>query len=185
MTHEDGLRGVAGTEGAAAGGSRDGDGGGAPRAYRVGYAPGVYDLFHVGHLNILRHARARCDYLVAGVVSDEMALLAKGRAPVVPLVERLEIVRSVRHVDAAFVETVPDKVETWRQVRFDVLFKGDDWRGTDKGRKLERDFAAVGVEVVYFPYTVHTSSTLLRRALDVLAEPVRAQPAAEARGTTS
>ncbi|WP_027755939.1 adenylyltransferase/cytidyltransferase family protein [Streptomyces synnematoformans] len=137
-------------------------------AHTVGYAPGVYDLFHVGHLNILRHARSRCDYLVAGVVSDEMAQLAKGRAPVVPLVERLEIVRSIRHVDAAFVETVPDKLETWQQVRFDVIFKGDDWRGTPKGDKLEADFRSVGVEVVYFPYTVHTSSTQLRRALDAL-----------------
>ncbi|MDF3302702.1 adenylyltransferase/cytidyltransferase family protein [Streptomyces tropicalis] len=139
--------------------------------HRVGYAPGVYDLFHIGHLNILRHARSRCDYLVAGVVSDEMAERAKGRRPVVPLPERLEIVRSVRHVDAAFVETVPDKRETWQQVRFDVLFKGDDWRGTEKGERLERDFAAVGVEVVYFPYTVHTSSTLLTRALDALVTP--------------
>lgn len=135
----------------------------------MGYAPGAYDLFHIGHLNILRHARARCDYLVAGVVSDEMAEQAKGRRPVVPLVERLEIVRSVRYVDAAFVETVPDKLQTWRQIRFDVLFKGDDWRGTPKGDRLERDFATVGVEVVYFPYTVHTSSTQLRRTLDVLA----------------
>ncbi|CAL9545691.1 Glycerol-3-phosphate cytidylyltransferase [Streptomyces sp. enrichment culture] len=135
----------------------------------VGYAPGVYDLFHIGHLNILRHARSRCDYLVAGVVSDEMAELAKGRPPVIPLVERLEIVRSIRYVDAAFVETVPDKVTTWQQVRFDVLFKGDDWRGTAKGEKLERDFRQVGVEVVYFPYTVHTSSTQLRGALDALA----------------
>ena len=139
--------------------------------HRVGYAPGVYDLFHVGHLNILRHARSQCDYLVAGVVSDEMAERAKGRRPVVPLVERLEIVRSVRFVDAAFVETVPDKLDTWRQVRFDVLFKGDDWRGTEKGLRLERDFATVGVEIVYFPYTVHTSSTQLRKALDVLASP--------------
>ncbi|MDT0344527.1 adenylyltransferase/cytidyltransferase family protein [Streptomyces litchfieldiae] len=137
----------------------------------VGYAPGVYDLFHVGHLNILRHARSRCDYLVAGVVSDEMAMLAKGRPPVIPLVERLEIIRSIRYVDAAFVETVPDKLETWQQVRFDVLFKGDDWRGTAKGDKLERDFATVGVEIVYFPYTVHTSSTQLRGALDALSRP--------------
>ncbi|WP_129312308.1 adenylyltransferase/cytidyltransferase family protein [Streptomyces sp. L2] len=134
----------------------------------VGYAPGVYDLFHVGHLNILRHARSQCDYLVAGVVSDEMAELAKGRTPLVPLVERLEIVRSVRFVNAAFVETVPDKLQTWKQVRFDVIFKGDDWRGTPKGDRLEHDFATVGVEVVYFPYTVHTSSTQLRRALDAL-----------------
>ncbi|HEY5835878.1 adenylyltransferase/cytidyltransferase family protein [Streptomyces sp.] len=142
---------------------------GVPR--RVGYAPGVYDLFHVGHLNILRHARSRCDHLVAGVVSDGMAELAKGRRPVVPLVERLEIVRSVRFVDEVFVETVPDKLETWRQVGFDVLFKGDDWRGTEKGLRLERDFATVGVEIVYLPYTVHTSSTQLRRALDALAGP--------------
>lgn len=142
------------------------------RPHRIGYAPGAYDLFHIGHLNILRHARSRCDYLVAGVVSDEMAELAKGRRPVIPLVERLEIVRSVKYVDAAFVETVPDKVETWKQVRFDVIFKGDDWRGTPKGDQLERDFAVHGVEVVYFPYTVHTSSTQLRRALDVLSEPL-------------
>ncbi|MCX5375742.1 adenylyltransferase/cytidyltransferase family protein [Streptomyces sp. NBC_00091] len=142
----------------------------ARRPYRVGYAPGAYDLFHIGHLNILRHARSQCDYLVAGVVSDEMAELAKGRRPMIPLVERLEIVRSVKYVDAAFVETVPDKVETWKQVRFDVIFKGDDWRGTPKGLRLERDFAAHGVDVVYFPYTVHTSSTQLRRALDVLAQ---------------
>ncbi|MEC4017821.1 adenylyltransferase/cytidyltransferase family protein [Streptomyces sp. H27-D2] len=145
-------------------------------AHTVGYAPGVYDLFHVGHLNILRHARSQCDYLVAGVVSDEMAQLAKGRAPVVPLIERLEIVRSIRFVDAAFVETVPDKLETWQQVRFDRIFKGDDWRGTGKGAKLESDFRTVGVEVVYFPYTVHTSSTQLRRALDTLSAPAQ-QPA--------
>ncbi|MEU2718541.1 adenylyltransferase/cytidyltransferase family protein [Streptomyces sp. NPDC007205] len=137
----------------------------------VGYAPGVYDLFHVGHLNILRSARSRCDYLVAGVVSDEMTQLAKGRAPIVPLAERLEIVRSVRFVDAAFVETVPDKLETWQQIRFNVIFKGDDWRGTPKGDRLEHDFATVGVEVVYFPYTVHTSSTQLRQALNVLINP--------------
>ncbi|MGW0820604.1 adenylyltransferase/cytidyltransferase family protein [Streptomyces sp. NPDC002845] len=140
------------------------------KTYRVGYAPGAYDLFHIGHLNILRHARERCDYLVAGVVSDEMAELAKGRRPMIPLIERLEIVRNIKYVDAAFVETVPDKLDTWQQVRFDVLFKGDDWRGTPKGDKLERDFAAVGVDIVYFPYTVHTSSTQLRRALDALTQ---------------
>ncbi|THA26680.1 cytidyltransferase [Streptomyces sp. RKND-216] len=139
--------------------------------HTVGYAPGAYDLFHVGHLNLLRHARSRCDYLVAGVVSDEMAERAKGRPPVVPLVERLEIVRSIRFVDAAFVETVPDKLKTWQQIRFDVLFKGDDWRGTAKGDRLEADFRTVGVDVVYFPYTMHTSSTQLRRALEALAPP--------------
>ena len=139
------------------------------RTGRVGYAPGVYDLFHVGHLNVLRHASTLCDHLIAGVVSDEMAARAKGRRPVVPLAERLEIVRSVRFVDEAVAEVVPEKLDTWRGLQFDVIFKGDDWRGTPKGVKLERDFAEVGVEVVYFPYTVHTSSTLLRQALDMLS----------------
>jgi glycerol-3-phosphate cytidylyltransferase len=131
----------------------------------IGYAPGAYDLFHIGHLNILRHAADHCDVLVAGVVSDEMLVLTKGRAPVVPLAERMEIVRALRFVDDVHAEVVPDKLDTWRQVRFDVIFKGDDWRGTPKGERLERDFATVGVEVRYFPYTMHTSSTMLRRAL--------------------
>ncbi|MGY1601015.1 adenylyltransferase/cytidyltransferase family protein [Geodermatophilus sp. SYSU D00815] len=134
----------------------------------IGYAPGAYDLFHIGHLNLLRHARAHCDHLIAGVVSDEMLVLTKGRAPVVPLAERLEIVRSLSIVDDVHAEVVPDKLDTWREVGFDVIFKGDDWRGTPKGDRLERDFAAVGVEVRYFPYTVHTSSTALRRALAAL-----------------
>jgi glycerol-3-phosphate cytidylyltransferase len=134
----------------------------------IGYAPGAYDLFHIGHLNLLRHAADNCDHLIAGVVSDEMLLLTKGRAPVVPLAERMEIVRHLRFVDEVHAEVVPDKVDTWRAVGFDVIFKGDDWRGTEKGIRLERDFAAVGVEVRYFPYTVTTSSTMLRRALALL-----------------
>ena len=134
----------------------------------VGYAPGAYDLFHIGHLNLLRRAADQCDYLIAGVVSDEVLLQTKGRAPIVPLAERLEIVRNLRIVDQVHAEVVPDKLETWRTVGFDVIFKGDDWRGTEKGRRLERDFASVGVEVRYFPYTVHTSSTALRRALAAL-----------------
>jgi glycerol-3-phosphate cytidylyltransferase len=134
----------------------------------VGYAPGAYDMFHVGHLNILRQARQHCDHLIAGVVSDEMCELAKGKRPVVPLAERMEIVRHISYVDEVVAEVVPDKVETWRSVQFDVIFKGDDWRGTPKGDKLERDFEALGVQVVYFPYTIHTSSTLLRKALGAM-----------------
>lgn len=138
------------------------------RAPRVGYAAGAFDLFHVGHLNILKHAKSQCDYLIAGVVSDEMLRLTKGITPVVPLSERLEIVRHISFVDEARPEVVPDKLATWRDVRFDVFFKGDDWRGTEKGLNLEREFAEVGVEVVYFPYTMSTSSTTLRRALDII-----------------
>ncbi|SFR84165.1 glycerol-3-phosphate cytidylyltransferase [Agromyces sp. CF514] len=136
---------------------------------RIGYAAGAFDLFHVGHLNILKHARSECDFLIAGVVSDELLELRKGRAPVVPLRERMEIVRHIDFVDQVHAEVLPDKLDTWRELRFDRFFKGDDWRGTDEGHRLEREFAAVGVEVVYFPYTVHTSSTALRLALDAIS----------------
>ena len=131
----------------------------------IGYAPGAYDLFHIGHLNILRHAAEHCDHLIAGVVSDEMLTVTKGRPPVIALAERMEIVRNLRFVDDVHAEVLPNKIDTWRQVGFDVIFKGDDWRGTPKGDRLERDFAEVGVQVKYFPYTMHTSSTILRKAL--------------------
>jgi glycerol-3-phosphate cytidylyltransferase len=135
---------------------------------RIGYAAGAFDLFHVGHLNILRHAKENCDVLVAGVVSDEMLRSVKGVEPVIPTAERAEIVRNIRYVDRVHVETTPDKIDAWREVGFTHFFKGDDWRGTEKGLRLEREFAEVGVEVVYFPYTVHTSSTSLRKALEVI-----------------
>lgn len=131
----------------------------------VGYVPGVFDMFHIGHLNILRHARAHCDHLIAGVVSDEKAMAAKGRLPVVPLAERMEVVGHCRLVDEVVTESATTKLEMWRELGFHVIFKGDDWRGTAKGRALEELLRPVDVEIVYFPYTVHTSSTILRRAL--------------------
>lgn len=137
---------------------------------RIGYAAGAFDLFHVGHLNLLAQARQHCDYLIAGVVSDELLQATKGRAPVVPLAERLEIVRNIRYVDEAVAEVHPSRLDTWRDNHFDVFFKGDDWRGTEKGISLERQLSSVGVEVVYFPYTVHTSSTVLRHALGQILE---------------
>src|SRR3954454_17919014 len=150
----------------------------------IGYAPGAYDLFHIGHLNLLRRAAEHCDHLIAGVVSDEMLVRAKGRAPVIPLAERMEIVRNVRFVDQVHAEVVPDKLDTWHEVGFDVLFKGDDWRGTEKGLRLERDFAAVGVEIRYFPYTVATSSTVLRRALAAIDGPGAREDAVRGIGHT-
>jgi len=132
---------------------------------RIGYAPGAFDLFHIGHLNLLRRAKDNCDYLVAGVVADEVLIEHKGVTPVIPLVERLEIVRNVRFVDAAIPALTNDKVAIWRELRFNVLFKGNDWQGTEKGSQLGREFAALGVEIVYFPYTLATSSSALRRTL--------------------
>jgi glycerol-3-phosphate cytidylyltransferase len=136
---------------------------------RIGYAAGAFDLFHIGHLNLLKHARTACDFLIAGVVSDEMLRETKGIEPVIPLAERLEIVSHIKYVDRAVAETVPDKLDTWAELGFNVFFKGDDWRGTEKGRALEARFAEVGVEVVYFPYTASTSSTMLRAALAALS----------------
>ncbi|WP_285036426.1 adenylyltransferase/cytidyltransferase family protein [Plantibacter sp. ME-Dv--P-095] len=140
------------------------------RQGRVGYAAGAFDLFHVGHLNILRHAKSACDYLIAGVVSDELLRTRKRIEPIVPLTERLEIVRHIGFVDEAVEETWDDKLQAWDALRFDIFFKGDDWRGTAEGLRLEAEFAKVGVEVVYFPYTMSTSSTALRRALAQLDE---------------
>ncbi len=131
----------------------------------IGYAPGVYDLFHVGHLNILTRAAECCDHLIAGVVTDDVVMRAKNKAPVVPLAERLAIVRSVRYVDEAVPDPFVDKFQMWPRLKFDVLFKGDDWRGTEKGDALEAQLAEVGARVVYFPYTLHTSSTLLRKMI--------------------
>ncbi len=134
----------------------------AGRSGVVGYAPGAYDLFHVGHLNLLRRARLSCDYLIAGVVSDDVALEQKGRLPVVPEDERLAVVAAMDFVDEAVLELTTDKLLTWRAVRFEVVFKGDDWRGSAKWTSLEAAFAQVGVRVLYLPYTEHTSTTKLR-----------------------
>ena len=131
----------------------------------IGYVPGVFDMFHVGHLNIIRNARPHCTRLIVGVVDDETVARVKGKHPVVPLSERIELVGALRDVDHVIVDRHADKFDSWREIRFDVIFKGDDWRGTQKGMRLEADLGGVGARVHYFPYTRHTSSTILRRAL--------------------
>lgn len=132
------------------------------RDFEVGYASGVFDMFHVGHLNILRNAARRCRTLVVGVGTDEYVQDLKGQLPVVPFVERVEIVASLKMVDEVIADHSEDKTAAWHTRSFDAIFKGDDWKGTPKGVRLEADMRALGVEVVYFPYTLHTSSTLLR-----------------------
>ena len=131
----------------------------------LGYVPGAWDMFHIGHLNILLRAREQCDRLIVGVVTDEALAVAKGRLPIVSLPERVEVVSHLDLVDEVVTDFSSNKLEVWRRLKFDVLFKGDDWRGTAKGDKLEADMASVGVDVCYFPYTAHTSSTLLRAML--------------------
>lgn len=135
----------------------------------VGYVPGVFDMFHIGHLNILRRSRERCDWLIAGVVTDEACLAMKGHLPVVPFLERREIVGAIGFVDEVVGDASPDKREVWRQHPFDVIFKGTDWASTEKGDRLETLMGEIGVRVVYLPYTEQTSSSMLRETLERLA----------------
>jgi glycerol-3-phosphate cytidylyltransferase len=132
----------------------------------VGYVSGVFDMFHIGHLNLIERARECCDVLVVGVLSDAESTVSKGRPPVIPEHERLAIVRALAAVDEAILDPSLDKRAAWRIRRFDVLYKGDDWRGTEKGRRMEQQLAEVGARIEYFPYTAHTSSTVLRQHLE-------------------
>jgi glycerol-3-phosphate cytidylyltransferase len=130
----------------------------------VGYTTGVFDLFHIGHLTLLKNAKGLCDKLIVGVTVDELVAYKNKRA-VIPFEERLEIVRSIEYVDAAIPQYDMDKFEMWNKLSFDVMFVGDDWYQSDRWSQLEEKFAGVGVRVVYFPYTPGTSSTIINQTL--------------------
>ena len=132
--------------------------------YIVGYTTGVFDLFHVGHLNMLRNAKAMCDRLIVGVSTDELVSYKKKRA-VIPYEERIEIVRSIKYVDVAVPQESMDKFAAWKKLKFDLMFVGDDWYGTEKWNEYEAQFNEVGVRIVYFPYYKGTSSTLIKNIL--------------------
>lgn len=151
----------------------------------IGYVPGGFDMLHVGHLNILRAARERCDRLVVGVATDESLERMKGRPPVIPLRERCELIASLRFVDAVVVDLDQDKRLAWNLQPFDVLFKGDDWEGTEKGARLEAELAEVGATVVYLPYTPSTSSTMLRQFLSAAEVEEELQTAPSSNSTPS
>ena len=132
---------------------------------KIGYTTGVFDLFHIGHLNILKRARLECDHLIVGVTTDELCQSAKSQKPFIPFQERMDLVEAVKYVDEVVPQTSYDKMEAWNNLKFDKMFVGDDWKGTDQWNQIEEDFAPHGVEIVYFPYTTHTSSTILRKIL--------------------
>ena len=132
----------------------------------VGYTTGVFDMFHVGHLNILRRAKEQCDYLIVGVSTDELCSNYKHKKPIVPYEERKAIVEAIKYVDEVVPQIDRDKYGAWEKIRFDRMFVGDDWKGSPLFSKLESRFKEVGVEIVYFPYTKGTSSTVLREKLD-------------------
>lgn len=133
----------------------------------IGYTTGVYDLFHIGHLNLLKNAKGMCDYLVVGVTVDELVAY-KGKKAMIPFEDRIEIVRSCKYVDAAVPQYDMDKLTACKKLGAKFLFVGDDWYGTEKWQNYEKEFAKEGIKIVYFPYTKGISSTKINEALDAV-----------------
>jgi len=131
---------------------------------RIGYTAGVYDLFHIGHLNILRKAKEQCEYLIVAVSTDELVSY-KGKRAVIPFKERIQIVGAIRYVDKVVSQENMDKLAAWKKYQFDVMFVGDDWKGTEKWNNIEIELKKYNVDIVYFPYTKETSSTLIKETL--------------------
>lgn len=137
------------------------------KKYQVGYTTGVYDLFHIGHLNLLKKAKDQCEYLIVGVTIDELVSY-KNKEAIIPFEERLEIVKQISYVDAVVPQVNMNKMEAWYQLDFDAVFVGDDWKGTSTWNQFEKEFREVGVTIEYLPYTKGTSSTHLRKTLETL-----------------
>ena len=135
---------------------------------KLGYTTGVYDLFHVGHVRLLNKAKLLCDKLIVGVSTDELVKECKKRTPLIPFEERIEIVNNIKYVDIVVPQNSMDKFDAWNRYKFDVMFVGDDWYKTPSWEKLEKEFANVGVKIIYFPYTTTTSSTKINAALEYL-----------------
>lgn len=133
----------------------------------IGYTSGVYDLFHIGHLNLIKNAKGLCDKLIVGVTSDELVAY-KNKKSVIPHQERMEIVRNIQFVDAVVPQNDMDKFKMWQRLKFDVMFVGDDWFESEKWQDLDEKFKEVGVKIIYFPYTKGTSSTLINKTLEGL-----------------
>lgn len=130
----------------------------------IGYTAGVYDLFHIGHLNLLRNAKGLCDKLVVGVTIDELVKY-KGKSSMIPFEDRIEIVRACKYVDIAVPQYDMDKLKMCKKIGASIIFVGDDWYGTEKWNLYETEFAANGIRIIYFPYTHGISSTKITQAL--------------------
>jgi glycerol-3-phosphate cytidylyltransferase len=128
----------------------------------IGYTTGVFDMFHVGHLNILKRAKEQCDYLIVGVTTDELCQSYKKKLPIIPYEERRAIVEAIKYVDKVVPQEDRDKFAAWQRIGFNKMFVGDDWKGKPLFVDVEQRLKEHGVEVVYFPYTKGTSSTILR-----------------------
>lgn len=135
----------------------------------IGYTAGVYDLFHIGHLNLLKNAKGLCDKLIVGVTTDDLVTY-KGKKAVIPFEDRIEIIRNIKFVDAAVPQSDMDKLTMCKKLGASILFVGDDWYGTEKWEDYQKEFSAAGIKIVYFPYTKGISSTIINNTLNHLRD---------------
>lgn len=131
----------------------------------IGYTTGVFDMFHIGHLNILKRAKEQCDFLIVGVSTDDLVQKAKNKIPIIPFNERCSIVEAIRFVDKVVPQVNKNKLTAWHKLHFDKMFVGSDWQGTQLWRKFEEEFTPLGVEIIYIPHTDGISSSILRNKL--------------------
>lgn len=136
----------------------------------IGYTTGVYDMFHIGHLNIIRTAKSMCDYLIVGVSTDELVQQEKKKTPVIPFDERVQIIESIKYVDKVVPQYNKDKFSAWEKYHFNIMFVGDDWKNTKQWNQYEEQFAPVGVKIVYLPHTDGISSTKLTHIIKQFLE---------------
>lgn len=140
------------------------------KKFKVGYTTGVFDLFHIGHLNIIRRAKEQCEYLIVGVSTDELVKEYKNKYPIIPFEERKEIIESLKYVDEVVPQTTMDKYAAWENLHYEALFHGDDWKNSDMYNKYLEEFEGTGVEFVFLPHTEGTSSTMLTEVLQKIRE---------------
>ena len=135
------------------------------KKYKVGYTTGVFDMFHVGHLNIIKKAKEQCEYLIVGVSTDDLVENYKNKRPIIPFEQRIEIVSAIKYVDRAVAQTDMDKTVAWRELKFDAVFHGDDWKGSPLYGEIEKKLAELGVDMVFIKHTDGISSTLIAEKL--------------------
>lgn len=137
------------------------------KQHKIGYTTGVFDLFHVGHLNILKRAKEQCEFLIVGVSTDDLVMEYKNKKPVIPYAHRVEIIEGIKYVDMVVPQVNRDKFSAWEGLKFDAMFVGDDWKGSPLFSEVEKKFKKVGVEIVFFPYTKGVSTTELKQQIQV------------------
>lgn len=136
------------------------------KKYKIGYTQGTFDMFHIGHLNLLKHAKELCDILIVGVNSDTLVQEYKHKMPVINQDERAEILQAIRYVDNVVICHTLKKTEMHEWLHFDAIFIGDDWKGNERWIETEKNLKKVGADVVYLSYTDGVSSTMLREVKD-------------------